>query len=212
MSRRSLVLFYKLFDDTAITDHSCRFCRLLPRCSSMYSADTLPSWHGGHRCLLQSFFCYNSLLASPAEPLRRCHGCHRRLLQTPPRHLSVSCQHFAIRPVAGDTCRFFTRLPQTRQCLLQIRCNAPTRSSVSPADILLQQSSPAFPADLFKLTATALSNVSFRLFTLPGTTLPDVQYTVRTLLSCRGGPPCLLNSLNCCQVFPCRLCTSFSRT
>jgi hypothetical protein len=143
---------FKLFDERAITDHSCRFCTLLPRCSSMYSADTLPSWHGGHRCLLQSFFLPQQFT-----------GVSRRILTSLPRlsqasltdsataFIRVSCQHFATRPLAGDASRFFTRLPQTRQCLLQIRCNAPTCLSVSPADVLLQQSSPVFPADLFKL-------------------------------------------------------------
>jgi len=130
----------------------------------MFSADTLPSWHGGHRCLLQYFFLPQQFT-----------GVSRRTFTSPPRLLQttitdsatafiwVSCQHLATRPVAGDVCRFFTRLPQIREYLLQIMCNTPTCSSVSPADILLQQTSPVLPADYVQCS-NLLVSVSCRHF------------------------------------------------
>ena len=124
-------------------------------------------WHRDHRSLLQILYIVATVIIdvfcrlfaqltwrsslSPAVFFlpQQFTGVSRRTFTSLPRlsqasitnsatsFIWVSCQHFATRPVAGDTCKFFTRLPQTRQCLLQIRCNVPTRSSVSPADILL---------------------------------------------------------------------------
>ena len=103
----------------------------------MYSADTLPNWHGGHRCLLQPFFCHNSWLASPAEHLRRCYGCNRRLLQTLPQHLSEPPANTLLPDLSPATpvdflhyyhklvnvyCRLGAMLQPSPQCLQQTFC------------------------------------------------------------------------------------------
>jgi hypothetical protein len=118
----------------------------------MYSADTLPNWHGGNQCILQTLCPVDTALIVvscilfsattvywrlPAEPLRRCHGRHRRLLQTLPRHLSESSATTLLPDLSPVTpldflhdyhklvnvyCRLGAMLQPARQCLLQTFC------------------------------------------------------------------------------------------
>lgn len=153
LSRRSLVFF----TDSLMTQRSTITPADPVHCchgAHRFILQTLcPSWHGGHRCLLHSFFFFASEFTgvfcrtnTSLAPLSLT-----SLTASLAAFIWISCKHFATRPVAGDACRFLTRLPQTRQSPLQIRCNAPNCSSVSPADILLQQLSLVLPAYLFKL-------------------------------------------------------------
>ena len=212
---------------------------LMPQRSPIIPADAVHCCHGALQCFLQTlcpvdtavivvfcsiFFCHSSLLASPAEPLRRRHGCYRRLLQTLPRHLSESPANTLLPDPSPATsvdflhdyhkfvniyCRLCAILQPARQCLLQtfccsrrhrcflqIMCNAPTCSSVSPADILLQQMSPVLPADLFNLLPQhSAMHPSGSSHCWHGT--PRCTWCAHCLPA-NGGPPCLLHTLNCC--------------
>jgi hypothetical protein len=120
--------------------------------SPITPADSVHCCHGANRCILQTlcpvdtavivvscslFSCHNSLLASPVESLRRCHCCHRRLLQTLPRNLSESPANTLLPDLSPVTpldflhdyhklvnvyCRLGAMLQPARQCLLQTFC------------------------------------------------------------------------------------------